>query len=443
MKYPTRKPRYTQIATASEFCKDVLVMSLQVKQKTTFSCLLEDQIDDIIRTVNKDQYDLNDNAKLLENTIESKARPDRPPDFFPFSRITTKKKDSFDNSSQFFSQSNKMTKNQEKSIENPRINNNDHFEKQMQNAEALQLKREPFSFKPSNNNDGPKPPKFAIQETNKIWQNTESDEISLVADLNNTVNPSAEIEDERVKRRFQQQGLTQEHLADQYYVEKGKRKSNGVKYGYIASKVHSDSFDASNNSLIYDKLENEIQKNLMNPIEIDIKSKNRILGSQSKNVDGMKLIKLKNAPNNTYTHQKREIKNPYDAIEVATTHPNFHKNTLLLVGPKSLQRISKNSNGKEIKKVDLNGFNTKDRINPHRRSDPPNKNAFGQSAIKQILKKEAGRIKKEIETIKSNLESYRITPDNNLIAPDPTERKAKSDKYNNLHTLIRNSLYHQ
>lgn len=441
MKSPTKKPQYSEIANTIEFCKDLATMSFQVNQKTTLSCLLENQIYDIIRTSKNNQYDPKAKRQSISNGLDSNDRSDRPADYFPFSRTTAKQKDPLDNSNHFISQSNKITKNQQEPMQNLRTNNNNIFKKEIPNTETLQLKREPFSFKPLGSNGGPKLPKFAIHETNRIWQNTEGDEISLVPELHNSNNPPPEIEDERVKQKFQQQDYSQEYLADQYYVERDKIKSHGVKFGYIANKIRNDSFDTSNNSQIYGKLENEVQRNLMNPVQIDIKSKNRILGNQSKNNNGITSTKLKNTPKNAYTNS-REIKKPYNLNEVATTHPDFRKNTLL-AGLKSLERVTKTSSGKDIKKIDLNVYNTKYRKSSDRRSNQPSKNEFGQSTIKQMLSKEAGRIKKEIDTIKSNLESYRIVPKNNLILSDPIQKKAKSDKYNNLHTLIRNSLYHQ
>ena len=441
MKSPLKRPKYTAIAKASDFCRDILLANLQTKQNTTLPKIMESQIETTMQTLSTKKYDFKSDGKVSPLMNEKRGYEDREPDFFPFSRIALKKKEGYEASSNFFSQSNKLIKDQQQLIDKARS-----AEFEIRDVPApyanQQLKREPFSFKPTESMRQQQP-KFAIQETNKIWQQSPTDEISLIPQSDQQTRPLVINEQERVNQRFQQQTPVQEHLVDQYYVERDRRKSQGVKYGYINSKIRDGSFDGHNSSFIYDKLEHEVQKNLINPVEIDIKAKNRILGNQLKTKEGSKLIKLKNQPEHAYKYHKIR-NNPFDPLEVATNHPEFHKNTLILASPKSLDRITeKTQKKKEVKKVNLNDFNSKYRKSPTRHSDRFNRNGLGQSAIKQILKKEAGRIKKEIETIKSNLESYRIGPVHDTILTEPIDKKAKSEKFNNLHNLIKNSLYNQ
>ena len=434
MKSPIKRPKYTTIAKASDFCKDILIANLQSKQNTTLSNIMEDQIETTIHSLTNKKYDFKANSDIQPYTAAKQGSGDNEPDFFPFSKIASKKKDGYDTSTQFFSQTNKQSKNQQQMFGKPKLTD---FNTQYNNGyyADIPLKREAFSFKPNEGINQSKQPKYAIPETNQIWQNIDKDEITLI--------PQQKYidEKERVNSQFQHQSLLQEHLADQYYVEKDKTKSQGVKYGYITSKVRSDSLDGLNNSAIHNKLENEIQKNLVNPYEIDIKSKNKILGKQVKTKEGLKLIRLKNQPKNSYRYHKEKM-DLRDPIHLATNHPEFHKNTLILASPKSFeQNIEKTKKKVNVEKIDIQDFNAKYKKYIGKDTQKCNRNAISQSDVKKILKKEAGRIKKEIEIIKSNLESYRTVPSNNMIVTSSDEKQVKSEKFSNLHNLIKNSLY--
>jgi len=438
MKSPRRQPKYTLITKASDFCKDIIFTNLVCKQNTAISNIMETEIEEIIESLSNKKIDFKNNQESSSKAIRDNLKGKKEPDFFPFSRITVKKKDPIETSSNFFSQSNKYMRSNEDLIEKAKST---EIEKKEKFSDQLHLKREPFSFKPEERLSQAQKQMFAISETNKIFDNREKEEISLVPQTRSHTNSRNTKEYEQLNKKFQHQTATQELLADQYYVERNKRKVQAIKYGYITNKIRNDSLEGQNNSFIYDKLEYEVQKNLMNPVEIDIKSKNRILGNQLKTKEGLKLIKVKNDPQKSYRNAK-SIQNPFDPIEVATKHPEFHKNTLLLASPKSLEKVRERTQKKvEVKKVNLEGFNDRYNKSSIRRSYNQTKNGLGQSAIKQILKQEAGRIKREIETIKSNLESYRTGPINNMMQSDPVEKKPKSEKFNNLHSLIKNSLY--
>lgn len=423
-----------------DYCMDVLFTHMHISNNPELLNIAEEHIRSTA-TIDK--------TKLLEARFYqpdpfmiSAVREsfDKEPDFFPFSRIATPKL--YDNSSsRFISQNNKLLKSD---YETPisLINNTDLTSR----SPVIHNSKLPYSNKESLNTDNVKNDFFqenfepSNPENDTLWMVSKSSVPNLNYTNENTPLDVNFHHLNSINRRFELHGNTQDRLAKRYYSIKQGTLTKQIKIDDAIDKLKLDNNDSQNGSIIYDKFETELKRGESRPLEFII-TKTKDLKQNKQSTRYSSANKKKEIARSS-SKKRPENKTANKPINVVIKSPNPNKSptilTKTLVAEKAKTReIKKNA----AKKISLRGFDNR-YINQIRVTPTKvEKQHVTEAEIKRVLNKEAKRIKKEIKAIKSNLESYKASGGDNIFSVADSKRPVKSDKFDHIHSIIRNSLY--
>lgn len=423
MRSQNRRPRFTKIAQASDFCKDYLMAQLDIKQNSTIFTLLKGNFNTIVQSLNDSKDRITSNSKSPRQDHSGFSRESIKNNFFPFRKLSSKLTcpavpipfiDISKSKQENKTDKSDLSKSNELKIEVQTENN----------SAPPRINHIIESSSPFNSIVHNKKPKYAIRETNRLWKNapfknTQIEEQVYKAELSPLISKNYNIQTDR------NVPATLKDEKDPYFTERNKRKAQARRYHDIKSNKIIETY----NPFMVKKQENDRRRDSVNPFGIEIKASRRILKDSERLNDRAKYENLdKFRRFQTDGTQNNPIRKLYHTDTVQNRYDNF---------PDKLVNEYDTGDLKPGNITNKFGKATHDKnINEEGKN-------FGYSVVKKILKQEGERIKKEIEAIKSNLESYRLPLNSNKMNHERERNNSKKANSDHLHALIKNNLYSQ